>query len=92
MIGIKVEKRKLTSSGSSIVLTVPKEWIEENNLGAGQEVIMVMNGSLNFMPVTDDNMRKIRNQLIHATRPDEDRKGETREAPVSLKDKDSLRE
>ena len=84
---IKVEKRKLMASGSAIVLTVPKEWIDENNLKAGEEVIMVMNGSLNFMIPTDENMKKIRNHLVHATRPDEDRTGETREALVSLKDK-----
>ena len=63
---IKVEKRKLMASGASIVLTAPKEWTDENNLKAGEEVIMVMNGSLNFMLSTEENMKKIRTQLAKA--------------------------
>lgn len=59
----KVEKRKLMTSGTSIVLTVPKDWLEENKLEAGQEVIMVMNGKLTFMPITEENVKSIRTQL-----------------------------
>ena len=82
----KVEKRKLMASGSSVVLTVPKEWLVENDLDAGEEVMMIMNGSLNFTPITEENITKIRNHLVHATRPDDDTTGETREALVSPRD------
>lgn len=59
----KVERRKLTASGSSIILTVPKDWLDENRLKAGQEIMMVMNGDLRFMPITEENITKIRKQL-----------------------------
>jgi hypothetical protein len=59
----KIEKRKLMTSGSSVVLTVPKEWLDENKLKAGEEVIMVMNGHLEFRKITEENVGKIRNQL-----------------------------
>lgn len=72
----KVEKRKLMASGASVVLTVPKEWLDENGLVAGEEVIMIMNGSLNFMPITDENITKIRHHLTHAIRLDESQTGE----------------
>ena len=83
MTEIKVGKRKLMASGASIVLTAPKEWTDENNLKAGDEVIMVMNGSLNFMLPTEENMKKIRNHLVHATRPDEDETGEAGQSPIT---------
>lgn len=58
-----VEKRKLVSSGASVMLVVPKQWLLENNLEAGQEVLMVANGDLCFKKMTKENVEKIRNQL-----------------------------
>lgn len=58
-----VEKRKLVASGSSVILVVPKQWLEENDLEKGDEVLMVANGDLTFKKMTKENVDKIRNQL-----------------------------
>ena len=58
-----VEKRKLLKSGSSIVITIPKEWLTENGLDVGDEVMMVSNGSLKFMKINKENVENVRNQL-----------------------------
>lgn len=86
-----VEKRKLIASGSSVMLVVPKQWLEERGLKAGNEVLMIANGDLTFQKMTKENIERIRNQLFHATGLNEDRTGKTREASVNLIDKKSLR-
>jgi antitoxin component of MazEF toxin-antitoxin module len=58
-----VEKRKLVASGASVMLVVPKQWLEENKLDKGDEVLMVANGDLTFKKMTKDNVDKIRRQL-----------------------------
>lgn len=58
-----VEKKKLVASGASVILVVPKQWLEENQLTAGNEVLMVANGDLTFKKMTKENVDKIRNQL-----------------------------
>ena len=58
-----VEKRKLVASGASVMLVVPKQWLEENGLDRGDEVLMVANGDLTFKKMTKENVDKIRNQL-----------------------------
>ncbi|MGA2130297.1 MAG: AbrB/MazE/SpoVT family DNA-binding domain-containing protein [Candidatus Pacearchaeota archaeon] len=62
-----VEKRKLVASGSSVMLVVPKQWLEENGLDKGDEVLMVANGDLSFKKMTKENVDKIRNQLANHT-------------------------
>jgi hypothetical protein len=62
-----VEKRKLITSGSSVVLAVPRKWLEENGLSAGEEVIMVANGNLEFMKPTPENVARI-NQRVERSR------------------------
>lgn len=39
-----VEKKKLVASGASVVVVIPKQWLKENGLGVGSEVLMVANG------------------------------------------------
>jgi hypothetical protein len=58
-----VEKRRLVASGSSVMLVVPKQWLEENDLTAGNELLMIANGDLTFKKMTKENIEKIRNQL-----------------------------
>ena len=58
-----VEKKKLIASGASVMLVVPKQWLEENGLNKGDEVLMVANGDLTFKKITKENVDKIRNQL-----------------------------
>lgn len=60
-----VEKRKLVASGSSVMLVVPKQWLEENKLDKGDEVLMVANGDLVFKKMTKENVDKIKTQLAH---------------------------
>ncbi|MBU0466167.1 MAG: hypothetical protein KJ718_00040 [Nanoarchaeota archaeon] len=62
-----VEKRKLITSGSSVVLAVPKRWLEENGLVAGGEVIMIANGNLEFMKATPENIARV-NQRAERSR------------------------
>ena len=58
-----VEKRKLVASGASVMLVVPKQWLEENDLEKGDEVLMVANGDLMFRKITKENVDKIKQQL-----------------------------
>ena len=60
-----IERRKLVNSGTSVVLSIPKEWLQENGLKAGDEVIMVANGDLKFMKINKKNVDEIRNKLAH---------------------------
>ncbi|MFA5061424.1 MAG: AbrB/MazE/SpoVT family DNA-binding domain-containing protein [Candidatus Pacearchaeota archaeon] len=68
-----VEKRRLVKSGASIVLTLPKKWLEENDLEAGSEIIVVANGDIQIMKSNNENVERlnkkiseIRNQLSHS--------------------------
>ena len=58
-----VKKGRLVTSGSSIVITVPPEWLKENSLSAGEEVIIISNGDLRISKITKENVDRIRNQL-----------------------------
>ena len=58
-----IERRKLVKSGSSVVVTVPAEWLREHKLHAGDEVMMVANGCLKFLEITPENIEQIRTQL-----------------------------
>ena len=58
-----VEKKKLIASGASVMLVVPKQWLKENNLEAGNEVLMVANGDLMFRKITQENVDRIKHQL-----------------------------
>ena len=61
-----IERRKLVQSGTSVVLSIPKEWLQENGLKVGDEVIMVSNGDLKFMKINKKNVDEIRNKLSHS--------------------------
>jgi len=58
-----VEKRKLVASGASIVLSLPKKWIEENGLSIGDEVIVVANGDLQLMKNNKENVERINDKI-----------------------------
>ena len=69
-----VEKRRLVKSGASVVLTLPKKWLEENNLEAGSEIIVVANGDIQILKSNKENVDRlnekiseIRNQLSHSS-------------------------
>ena len=60
----KLDTRKLTKSGSSIVLTAPKGWLEQNKLKAGDVVIMQYIGKeLKFIKVDTEEIDKMKKKL-----------------------------
>lgn len=58
-----VDRRKLIASGTSIVLTIPKTWLEEQGLEAGDEVLMVANGNILIQKITQESVQQVRRQL-----------------------------
>lgn len=64
-----VKKGRLVASGASIVMTMPPEWISENGLSVGDEVIIVSNGDLKIMKMEKENIARLRSQLSNHTRP-----------------------
>jgi antitoxin component of MazEF toxin-antitoxin module len=58
-----IEERKLVASGASIVITLPKKWLEENNLKAGSEVIVVANGDLQIFNKNKENVERINHKI-----------------------------
>tara|TARA_Y100000034_G_C6817787_1_gene368068 strand:+ start:466 stop:672 length:207 start_codon:yes stop_codon:yes gene_type:complete len=60
----RIEKRKLIISGNSVVLTVPKDWLIENELKAGDNVLMIANGDLTFSKIDQEKIENLRKRLI----------------------------
>jgi bifunctional DNA-binding transcriptional regulator/antitoxin component of YhaV-PrlF toxin-antitoxin module len=58
-----VEERKLVASGASIVITLPKKWLEENKLKAGSEVIVVANGDLQILNKNKENVERLNKKI-----------------------------
>lgn len=58
-----VEERKLVASGASIVITLPKKWLEENKLKAGSEVIVVANGDIQILKPSKENVERLNKQI-----------------------------
>ena len=92
-----IEERRVTLSGSSLIMTLPKAWTEENNVKEGETILVRANGHLEIRKKTDENIEKmnkevlqVRNQLNHITGLNEDTTGEKRQALVSPIDKNSL--
>ena len=88
-----IEERKLVKSGASIVITLPKKWLEENKLDAGSEVIVVANGDLQILTSNKENVERLNEKIAkmrsqftnHITRSDDDKMGEKRQAQSSPK-------
>lgn len=66
-----VKKGKLMKLGSSVVVAVPSEWLSDRGLEAGKEIVIVANGNLTIMKNEKEVNEKLRNQLAHAVRIDE---------------------
>ena len=67
------EKRKLVKSGASYVVSIPRKWLEENDLTEGGDIIVKANGELKIEVANKENINKmnqqienIRNQLSHS--------------------------
>lgn len=58
-----VTHRMLVASGGSVVVTIPPEWLKQNNLQAGDRVILVANGHLTVLKDNPQIVTQIKNQL-----------------------------
>ena len=58
-----VEKRNLVKSGASVVLTLPKKWLEENDLKAGDEIIVVANGDIQVLKSNNENVERLNKKI-----------------------------
>ena len=65
-----IEERRVTKSGSSFIITLPKEWIEENGIKEGVTVLVKANEHIEIRIKSDENLKQmnkeitaIRNQL-----------------------------
>jgi len=88
-----VEKRNLVKSGASVVLTLPKKWLEENNLDAGDEIIVVANGDIQIMKSNNENVERlnkkiseIRDRLNYTPRSDDQHNGRETSSPSKLEE------
>ncbi|MBU2616971.1 MAG: AbrB/MazE/SpoVT family DNA-binding domain-containing protein [Nanoarchaeota archaeon] len=68
-----LEERRVTLSGSSLIMTLPKEWIEENGIKAGDTILIKVNGHIEIRAKNNENLDimnkeilQIRNQLSHS--------------------------
>lgn len=91
-----LEERRVTKSGSSLIMTLPKEWIEEHGIKEGDKILVKANGHIEVRVKSEENLKlmneeimTIRNLSNHITRSDDDRTGETREALLSQTNKNS---
>ena len=69
-----IEERRVTLSGSSFVMTLPKEWVEEQGIKEGDKILIKANGHLEIRVKNEDNLKLmnkdilfLRNQLAHHT-------------------------
>ncbi len=67
-----IEKRKLVKSGASLVVSLPRKWLEENGLSDGGDILIRANGDLKIVVANQENVdemntqiENIRNQLNH---------------------------
>jgi len=57
------EERKLVKSGASLVLSLPRKWLEENGLVDGGNVIIKANGDLKIEKASPENIEKMNKQI-----------------------------
>lgn len=58
-----IEKRRLVKSGASLVISLPRKWLEENGLIDGGEVIVRANGDLRLEVANPENIQKMNEQI-----------------------------
>ncbi len=58
-----VTHRTLAASGGSVVVTIPTEWLKQNNLKAGDTVILVANGHLTVIKDNPNIINQIKQSL-----------------------------
>ena len=58
-----ITKRKLVTSGGSIVVSIPKEWLKRHSLNSGDEVLIIANNSLKILPRDEKIINKLRENI-----------------------------
>lgn len=68
-----IEERRITKSGASLIMTLPKAWVDENGLTEGETILVRANGHLEIRVKNEENIKKmnqevlsVRNQLNHS--------------------------
>lgn len=64
-----VKRAKLLTSGTSTLVAVPAQWIKDQGLAPGDDIILVANGNLTIMKSDKENIQRLRNQLSDHEHP-----------------------
>ncbi|MCX6709320.1 MAG: AbrB/MazE/SpoVT family DNA-binding domain-containing protein [Candidatus Woesearchaeota archaeon] len=62
-----VAHRTLVANGGSIVVTIPPEWLKQNDLKAGDRVILVANGHLTVLKDNPEFISRMKESLTVIT-------------------------
>lgn len=88
-----LEERRVTKSGSSFIMTLPKEWVEEQKIKEGDRILLRANGHIEIRVKSDENLKlmnqeiqDIRNSLNHTPRSDDQHKGRETSSPSKLEE------
>ncbi len=79
-----IEERRITKSGASLIMTLPKAWTDENNLKEGDKILIRANGHIEIRIKNEENIQKmneevllVRNQLNTSRSDDQQNRRET---------------
>jgi len=59
-----IEERRITKSGASLIMTLPKAWTDENNLKEGDKILIRANGHIEVRVRNDDNIKKMNEEVL----------------------------
>ncbi len=59
-----INERRVTVSGSSLIMTLPKSWIEENDVKPGDKILVKANGHLEVRVKNDENIKKMNAEVL----------------------------
>lgn len=59
-----IEERRITKSGASLIMTLPKAWIDENNLKEGDTILVRANGHIEIRIRNDENIKKMNEEVL----------------------------
>jgi len=86
-----IEERRITKSGASLIMTLPKEWTVEHNIKEGDFVLVKANGHIEIRVRNEENLTMMNKEVMHVrtelshhiTRLNDDQMGEKRQAQSS---------
>ncbi len=59
-----IEERRITKSGSSLIMTLPKAWTDENNLEEGNMILVRANGHIEIRVKNEENIKKMNEEVL----------------------------